>query len=181
LEEWEAADASDVGRGVSLWIAVQSLSQLETVYGKARSQVLRDNMESQLYYRPTDLATAIYLEKLLGDTSAYAHSTTSRESGTLSEGLAERPIPLLMAQEILQLPDTQVIGFHLHLPPFRLTRMDWRTQPLLQHRTNTPVPQLPTLPSVADIPKHNREQLEQALIDPDLIHQAREQVVDRLN
>jgi type IV secretory pathway TraG/TraD family ATPase VirD4 len=43
------------GRGISIWLAVQSLSQLEVVYGKARSQVLRDNMESQLYYRPTDL------------------------------------------------------------------------------------------------------------------------------
>ena len=42
-----------VGRGISIWLAVQSLSQLEVVYGKARAQVLRDNMESQLYYRPT--------------------------------------------------------------------------------------------------------------------------------
>ena len=50
-----------VGRGITLWLAVQSLSQLETVYGKARAQVLRDNMESQIYYRPTDLATAKYL------------------------------------------------------------------------------------------------------------------------
>lgn len=27
-----------------MWLAVQSLSQLEVVYGKARAQVLRDNM-----------------------------------------------------------------------------------------------------------------------------------------
>ena len=44
-----------VGRGISMWVAIQSLSQLETVYGKARAQVLRDNMESQIYYRPADL------------------------------------------------------------------------------------------------------------------------------
>src|SRR5947207_12581033 len=31
-----------VGRGISLWIAIQSLSQLETVYGKARAHVLQD-------------------------------------------------------------------------------------------------------------------------------------------
>ena len=37
-----------VGRGISIWLAVQSLSQLEVVYGKARAQVVRDNMESQL-------------------------------------------------------------------------------------------------------------------------------------
>jgi type IV secretion system protein VirD4 len=83
-----------VGRGITLWLVVQSLSQLETVYGKPRAQVLRDNMESQIYYRPTDLATAKYLEARLGDTSAYAHSTTSRDGGAQSVGLAERPIPI---------------------------------------------------------------------------------------
>jgi hypothetical protein len=30
-----------VGRGISLWIAVQSLSQLDAVYGRVRAQVLR--------------------------------------------------------------------------------------------------------------------------------------------
>src|SRR5207245_7083569 len=47
-----------VGRRITLWVAIQSLSQLELVYGRARAQVLRDNMESQLYYRPIDLATS---------------------------------------------------------------------------------------------------------------------------
>src|SRR2546421_1765983 len=61
-----------VGRGISLWVAIQSLSQLEAVYGKARAQVLKDNMDSQIYYRPTDLATAEYLEHRLGRKSGYA-------------------------------------------------------------------------------------------------------------
>src|SRR5256884_6831001 len=65
-----------VGRGIHMWVAVQSLAQLETVYGKARAQVLRDNMETQLYHRPTDLSTAQYLELRCGKQSAYAHSTT---------------------------------------------------------------------------------------------------------
>src|SRR5207249_2234288 len=55
-----------VGRGIYLWIAIQSLSQLEVVYGKARSQVLRENMESQMYYRPIDLATAQHIQDRLG-------------------------------------------------------------------------------------------------------------------
>src|SRR5205823_11698471 len=74
-----------VGRGVSLWMAIQSLSQLEAVYGKARAQVLRDNMDSQVYYRPTDLATAQYLEHRLGKRSAYARSHTVREGTASSE------------------------------------------------------------------------------------------------
>ena len=32
----------------------------------------------------------------------------------------------------------EFIGFHHRLPPFRLTRMDWRTHPLLQQRRTIP-------------------------------------------
>ena len=55
-----------VGRGINLWIAVQSPYQLEAVYGRARSHILRDNMETQIYYRPADLDTAHFLEHSLG-------------------------------------------------------------------------------------------------------------------
>jgi type IV secretory pathway TraG/TraD family ATPase VirD4 len=58
-----------VDRGVSLWIAVQSLSQLDAVYGRVRAQVLRDNIESQIYFRPSNHETAEYLERCLGKTS----------------------------------------------------------------------------------------------------------------
>src|SRR5512132_4543534 len=68
-----------VGRGISLWIAVQSLSQLETVYGRSRANTLRDNMETQLYYRPSNHETAEYLERCLGRTSEFAHSQTVRD------------------------------------------------------------------------------------------------------
>jgi len=141
-----------VGRGISMWIAIQSLSQLEAVYGKARAQVLKDNMESQIYYRPTDLATAQYLEDRLGSRSAYAHSTTEREGIETSEGHTERPIPLLTAQDILQLKDEEIIGFHRRLPPFKITRADWRHDPVLSKRQGLPTPELPILPQIADMP-----------------------------
>ncbi len=99
----------------------------------------------------------------------------------MSEGLAERPIPLLTAQEILQLPDTTVLGFHRHVPPFQLTRMDWRNQVILRRRRNSPAPELSTLPALVDIPKHNREQQEHIFIDPDRVYQDAEQTVDGLN
>jgi len=141
-----------VGRGISLWLAVQSLSQLEVVYGKARAQVLRDNMESQLYYRPTDVATARYVEERCGRRSAYAHQTTEQQGGHTSEGRSEQAIPLLSAHDFQCYKDHQVIGFHRSLPPFKLERMDWRQHPILQKRRKVPPPQLPDLPVVADFP-----------------------------
>src|SRR5437764_12836434 len=115
-----------VGRGIYLWVAIQSLSQLEVVYGRARAQVLRDNMESQLYYRPVDLTTAQHLEMKLGKQSAYAYSITEREGTEPSEGQTEQAIPLLTAQEIMQLRDEEIICFHRRLLPFKISRMNWR-------------------------------------------------------
>jgi type IV secretory pathway TraG/TraD family ATPase VirD4 len=134
-----------VGRGISIWLAVQSLSQLEVVYGKARAQVLRDNMESQLYYRPTDVATADYVEQRCGRQSAYAHHTNAQEGGYSSEGRSEQAIPLLSAYDFSRYQDHEVIGFHRALPPFKLHRMDWRQHPMLRRRRSVPAPALPTL------------------------------------
>ena len=156
-----------------MWIALQSLSQLEAVYGKARAQVLKDNMESQVYYRPTDLTTADYLEHRLGRKSGYAHSFTSREQAETSQGLAEQGIPLLTAQDILQLKDEKIIGFHRRLPPFRVNRIDWRRHPILTQRRSLPAPALSPLPQLEDMPiaqnKAVSEQFSHAYIDPDLL------------
>ncbi len=92
-----------VGRRISVWIAVQSLAQLDAMYGRARAHVLRDNVETQLYYRPANQETAEYLERCLGRKSGYAQSQTSHEGSTASEGLSEQSVPLLTAQEIKQL------------------------------------------------------------------------------
>src|SRR6266704_1129947 len=141
-----------VGRGISIWLAVQSLPQLEVVYGKARAQVLRDNMESQLYYRPTDIATARNIEERCGRRSAYAHHITEQPGRYTSEGRSEQAIPLLSTHDFLRYKDHEVIGFHRSLPPFKLERMDWRQYPILQKRRTVPLPKLPALPDSADLP-----------------------------
>jgi type IV secretory pathway TraG/TraD family ATPase VirD4 len=148
----EVTPTTVVGRGISIWLAIQSLSQLEVVYGKARAQMLRDNMESQLYYRPTDVATARYVEDCCGRRSAYAHHTNEQQGGHTSEGRSEQAIPLLSAQDFLRYKDHEVIGFHRALPPFKLERIDWRQYPMLQKRRSLPPPTLPNLPVVADMP-----------------------------
>jgi type IV secretion system protein VirD4 len=162
-----------VGRGISLWIAIQSLSQLETVYGKPRATVLRDNMDSQLFYRPSNQQTADYLEHCLGKKSNYAHSEFMREGVKESLGLSEQGVPLMPSQEIKQLGDEDIIGFHRHLPPLRLKRMDWRRFPILTQRQRIPAPRLSALPQLEDSLQENAwqrpEQLTSPYIDPDFI------------
>jgi type IV secretion system protein VirD4 len=141
-----------VGRGISLWIAIQSLSQLDAVYGKARAHILRDNMESQIYYRPSNQETADYLQHCLGKKSDYAQSQTMREGLEDSLGLSEQGVPLMTSQEIKQLRDEEIIGFHRRLPPFKARRLDWRCFPLLAQRKHIPPPKLSDLPELEEKP-----------------------------
>jgi type IV secretory pathway TraG/TraD family ATPase VirD4 len=129
-------------------------------------------METQLYYRPTDLATATYLQERLGKQSAYAHSTTERERVEASQGLSEQAIPLLTAQDIMQLKDEEMIGFHRRLPPFKISRMDWRHHPTLQQRRKIPAPRLSPLPQIADLPLEISQtfRFPNGYIDPDMLN-----------
>jgi type IV secretory pathway TraG/TraD family ATPase VirD4 len=160
-----------VGRGLNLWMAVQSLSQLEAVYGHTRAQVLRDNMETQVYYRPTDLATASYLEQRLGEVSAFAKSVSVKDGEETGEGRSERPIALLTAQEILQLKDEEVIAFHRRLPPMKLERVDWRKDTVLSERRELSPPILSALPTPPDYSTQriavNASAVSVGYIDPD--------------
>jgi type IV secretion system protein VirD4 len=141
--------ATVAGRGVSLWIAVQSLSQLDAIYGTKRAEVLRDNLDTQIYYRPANLGTASHLEERLGRRSAWAKSHTTHEDRHTSDGEAERAIPLLSAWEIQRLADEDILGFHRALPPFRAKRMDWRAFPALVERAKLPPPPLAPLPHLS--------------------------------
>jgi type IV secretion system protein VirD4 len=141
------------GRGISLWVAVQSLSQLDGVYGRAGALALREALESHVFYRPTDLATAEFLEQRLGEVSAYAHSISiGQDGGRWTQGRSERAVPLLVAHEVLQLPAEQVLVFHRDRPPARGQRADWRTVDGLRARHGLPVPAVPILPPAPGLP-----------------------------
>jgi type IV secretion system protein VirD4 len=158
-----------VGRGISLWIAIQSLSQLEAVYGRARARVLRDNMDTQVFYRPADQESAEFLERSLGRRSGFASSQTTGEGSYHSEGLSEQAVPLITAQEIKQLPDEEIIGFHRQMPPFRAKRMDWRDFPELGKRRRMPPPQLEPLPSLSEASWQRTRSMLSPYFDPDTI------------
>ncbi len=170
-----------VGRGIYLWIAVQSLSQLEAAYGRARAQVLKDNMETHLYYPPNDIVTAKHIEEWLGQKSEYARSITSKDGLETSEGQSERGVPLLTAQEISQLSDEEIICFHRRLRPFKITRMDWRAHEVLKQRHGIPAPELSALPQIANMPTENAQpqmhRFPSGYVDVDLIHKVREKTI----
>jgi type IV secretion system protein VirD4 len=163
LPEYSATVA---GRGISLWIAMQSLSQLDAVYGTKRAETLRDNMASQIYYRPANLTTAEFLEKRLGYTSAFARSKTLRHGQETGEGESEQRIPLLSAWDIQCMGDTDIIGLHRDLPPFRARRIDWRGSTKQKEPEPLRLPALPEIDEILPLPEAGSLQLPD-IIDPD--------------
>ena len=75
-----------------------------------------------------------------------------REGAEDSLGLSEQGVPLMTAQEIKQLRDEEIIGFHRRLPPFKARRLDWRSFPLLAQRKHIKPPQLSALPELEQKP-----------------------------
>jgi hypothetical protein len=57
-------------------------------------------------------------------------------------------VPLMTVQDITQLSETEIIGVHRNLKPFRAKRMDWREYPHHVQRTKIPPPALPQLEPV---------------------------------
>ena len=65
--------------------------------------------------------------------------------------------------------DTNIIGFHRDIPPFRVERMNYLNFPELVRRSKIAPPQVNPLPDVADIPElagQSEEQLPE-FFDPD--------------
>jgi type IV secretion system protein VirD4 len=166
--------ATVAGRGISLWLALQALSQLDGLYGKHKADTIKNNCDTQLYYRQASLETAKYIEGTLGFTSGFARSQTIREGQEASESRGEQAVALLTAQEIQQLSSTEIIGRHANRPPFRAKRMDWRAFPKLNMRRALAPPRLLPLPPASEplefVLGGRTADVLRAPIDPDAIH-----------
>ncbi len=144
--------ATVAGYGISVWVAVQSLAQLETSYGPARAATIRDSADAHVYYRQRDLETAEALSRRTGSMLVYgrndSHSQGSASTPTASwsEGYSEREQPLLLPHEVLQLDAEQVIAFAGGVPPARLGRIDWRNDARLRELVGQQPPAVPVIP-----------------------------------
>jgi type IV secretory pathway TraG/TraD family ATPase VirD4 len=153
----QLADASQtvLGRRIYLWIAVQSLSSLEVVYGRGLAQILKDSVETQLYFRPDDLPTAEFLERRFGRHSRFATSQTRYAGKEGSEGFSEQGVPVMTAQEIMRASARTVFALHRDNWPMLLSRLEYYRDPLLARRAAIPPPTLPRLPEPDDSDPHN--------------------------
>jgi len=144
--------ATVAGYGISVWVAVQSLAQLETSYGPARAATIRDSADAHVYYRQRDVETAEALSRRTGSmlvhgrSNSHSQGSASTPTANWSEGYSEREQPLLLPHEVLQLDAEHVIAFAGGVPPARLGRIDWRNDAQLREFVGQTPPAVPSIP-----------------------------------
>jgi type IV secretion system protein VirD4 len=139
------------GRGISIWAAMQDLSQLDGLYGVHQARTVRNNMGAKVFFHPEDYQTAKSISDTLGIASGYSHSQTLREGEISSEGRAEQGVALLTPQELMGLGDRDIIFFYKNIKPGRGIRMEYWCFPLLETRRAIPPPPVKELPPVSDL------------------------------
>jgi hypothetical protein len=96
------------------------------------------------------LDTSEYIERRMGHKSEFARSKTTHGHEETAEGESEQAVSLMTVQDITELSESEIIGVHRNLKPFRAKRMDWREYPFLVQRTQLRPPDLPVLPPISD-------------------------------
>ena len=164
------------GRNISLLVSAQSDSQLYAALGQYDAEVLKEQFDHIVKYRPAPAAnrTARNYEESLGYTSGFAHSKTDYDHGT-SQGENEQRIPLMPAGETKLLKPRRVI---VQIDGERSTiagRLDWRDFPELKQRAKIPPPDVSVLPAfVAKLPERAESNHRKSWqLDPKLLRWSR--------
>jgi type IV secretory pathway TraG/TraD family ATPase VirD4 len=141
--------ATAAGRGISLWLALQDIGQLER-YGSYHARTIRNSMAAKVFFHQNDPATAKYIEELSGYMSGYSHSETLRDGEVASEGRSETAVALFPIRDSLELEKEDIIFFVDNHKPGRGKSMAFWHFPLLEKRRAIPPPPVRQLPPVSE-------------------------------
>ena len=115
LPDFEATIALARGRGMGFWLGVQSLSQLESVYGRSAAQTILTNCSTKIALSGLDVETAEYFSRSLGQGTiarkirSWQRRRFSLFASTMSDALQEQGRFLLTADEVRRLSDEQML------------------------------------------------------------------------
>lgn len=123
------------GRGISICLGVQSLSQLEGGYGKANSETMVGNCWTKIALHGLDVNSAEYISKTLGDKTVVAERKTKNDAGSLlaklskgkfggstSYSTSEHKRPLLTPDEVNRISDDEAVVKIGNRKPFILPK-----------------------------------------------------------
>ena len=121
------------GRGVAIWIGVQSLAQLEARFGRPNAQTILTNCATKVALHGLDYQTADYVSRMLGDTTvvvnrqSHTNGTSSGYSTTHSR--TEHRQPLMTPDEVMRIGQSEALVRTSNWHPMRLEKMYYNEAP----------------------------------------------------
>ena len=136
------------GRGVRLWLGIQSLSQLEARYGKPAAQTILTNCATKMALSGLDVETAQYFSRSLGEKTQTAPRRSWQKkrwslfAGGMSDSVQEHSRWLLTPDEVRRLGTEEMLVITGNRRPLRIEKTVYdaapcsaRTVPLGEART----------------------------------------------
>ncbi|MBK9949323.1 MAG: type IV secretory system conjugative DNA transfer family protein [Nitrospira sp.] len=138
------------GYNLRLLPIIQSLSQLESVYGEKDARTIVTNHACQILFAPREQRDAQHYSQMLGTYTAEALSTgTSRplawgngKQASSTVNRAEQARPLLLPQEVKELGDQRAIITLTHTKPILCEKARFYADPIFIDRLKTISPSL---------------------------------------
>ena len=129
------------GYGIKAFLIVQSLNQLQAVYGQNNS--ILDNCHVRLTYNALDDRTAKRISDLVGQTTHVKLQRSFSGGGlfrSVNESEQEHARPLLTPDEVLRLPFEDAILLVGGNPPYRGRKVMYYLDPRFKEHTKRPPP-----------------------------------------
>ena len=182
------ANAFIAGYGLRLLTIIQSIAQLEGVYGEKDARTLVTNHAMQVLFTPREQRDANAYSEMLG---YYTVKSTSvgrsinrgfGSGGSNSENVSDQRRALLLPQELKDLPDDEQIIVTEHAAPIRCRKARYFAEPVFMDRLkaiSASLGGLKALPTKADLDAAAFANQELAVEIPALdlgLHQARVEV-----
>lgn len=127
------------GYGIRLLPVIQSRSQLREVYGKEVSDEIAANCGLELVFRPKEFAVAKEVSERLGSYTFKAQSRSMGRGGT-STSVSDQRRPLLLPQELMLIPEEDVIVLRSGVLPVRGRKIFYYRDKTMSAQTRTATP-----------------------------------------
>jgi type IV secretion system protein VirD4 len=139
LPHFETTIALARGRGVGIWLGLQSLAQLDARYGAVNARTILTNCATKIALSGLDVETAEYFSRALGQTTVLTQrSSRTRRWMTLfpsavQEGALDHGRSLLTPDEVRRLPDGKALVLTGNRLPLAVSRYRYARLPLTGH------------------------------------------------
>ncbi len=140
------------GYNVRVVLVIQTPAQLRDVYGRDIADTMLKSLAARIVFTPKDHGDAVDISNELGNQTVTV-KTVSKPQWSWGQGAgrgrsvseSQQRRPLMLPQEIKELPSDEALVFYEGLRPIRCQKIRYFEDPKFKHRLRPPHPRPPPL------------------------------------